>query len=278
MKKKYCLKHFLIFSFLITAIFITGCAKSSAGFGVQDKEYLVRNVIDGDTIELSNGKHVRYIGIDTPETMKKVGTGWLFEPETYGVAAKEYNRELVYGKKVTLEFDMDKTDRHGRWLAYVYVGDTMANLELVEKGYAIVYTFPPNVRYFDRLLEAQEEARRGKRGIWGEVKEISQNKARENTGRFCAIKGIITNISVSSRKIYLNFGDDPEKDLTALIFTGNLPLFAKEGIAPATDYKGRHVEVVGKIEDDRGPVMIIDNPTQIRLIADEQGASSGVSL
>lgn len=111
----------------------------------------VVRVIDGDTIEVSiDGKtyKVRYIGINTPE----VGE-WM------GSEATAKNKELVGGKVVGLEKDVSETDRYGRLLRYVWVGDLMVNAELVRLGCAQVSTYPPDVKYTDLFLQLQREAR-----------------------------------------------------------------------------------------------------------------------
>jgi len=254
--------YFCVITVIITLLLIGICAPGDAG----GKEYLVRNVVDGDTVELANGKKVRYTGIDTPETMKRIGRDWLFDPEAFGVEAKEFNRSMVFKKKVTLEFDVTKKDKYDRWLAYVYVDGKMANEELIRQGLATVYTFPPNVRHLDLLLEAQEDARKKKRGLWGALKSISPGEARNSIGRFRVVTGEVFDVGISPHKIFLNMGSDRSKDLTAVIFTRNIPLFRKKRIDPYSHYRARRVEVVGKIEDQGGPVMIIDNPSQIRII------------
>jgi len=105
---------------------------------------------------------VRYIGVDTPEThhpMRGV--------EPYGMEATEANRKLVDGKTVRLELDVQQLDRYGRTLAYVYLEDgTFVNAWLVENGYAMVMTVPPNVKHQELFLTLQQEAREAKRGLW----------------------------------------------------------------------------------------------------------------
>ena len=105
---------------------------------------------------------VRYIGVDTPEThhpMRGV--------EHYGMEASEANRKLVDGKTVRLEFDVQQLDRYGRTLAYVYLEDgTFVNAWLVENGYAMVMTVPPNVKHQELFLKLQREAREAGRGLW----------------------------------------------------------------------------------------------------------------
>jgi len=125
----------------------------------------VTRVVDGDTIDVSiagTTYRVRYIGIDTPETVdprRPVGC--------YGHEASERNRQLVDGKTVELEKDVSETDDFGRLLRYVWVDGEMANAVLVREGYAVASTYPPDVRYQELFLSLQREARDAGRGLWG---------------------------------------------------------------------------------------------------------------
>jgi len=121
----------------------------------------VIRVIDGDTIEIEGGEKVRYIGIDTPETVHPS------KPiECFGKKASNKNKELVEGKMVRLEKDVSERDRYGRLLRYVWVDDIFVNDYLVRQGYAHVYTYPPDVKYDKQFKDAQEEARKNTRGLW----------------------------------------------------------------------------------------------------------------
>jgi len=133
---------------------------------VLPNEAEVRNVIDGDTIELATGHLVRYIGVDAPESRRKVGQVWVKDPEPFSQAATEANRQLVQGKRVRLAYDVQTRDRFGRLLAYVYVGHRMVNADLLAGGYAQPLTIPPNVRYAERFRALAQEARRARRGLW----------------------------------------------------------------------------------------------------------------
>ena len=131
----------------------------------------VRRVIDGDTITLQDGRTVRYIGIDTPETRRRVGQQWVSDPEPYGRAATQENARLIKGRDVRLEYDVQTHDRFGRLLAYVYVAtpegrEVMVNEELLRRGYAQPLTIPPNVKYAERFRLVSEEARTARRGLW----------------------------------------------------------------------------------------------------------------
>jgi micrococcal nuclease len=132
-------------------------------------EAVVRHVIDGDTVELSSGERVRYLLVDTPET-----TGDT--PECFGPEARARNRTLVEGRRISLRYDAECTDRYGRLLAYVSVGTTDVNARLVADGYACVLHIPPNgasrVREFKAL---QNTAAAGPVGIWAECGEDACN-------------------------------------------------------------------------------------------------------
>ena len=126
----------------------------------------VVRVVDGDTIVVrldGREERVRYIGVDTPETVKPNSP-----VECFGKAASKENRRLVDGREVTLTFDVEQRDRYGRLLAYVRRrGDGLfVNAELVRRGYATTLTIPPNVRYAERFAALARAAREAGRGLW----------------------------------------------------------------------------------------------------------------
>ena len=124
--------------------------------------YKVKRVIDGDTIELENGEKVRLIGIDTPETLPPSK-----EVEYFGKEAGDFTKRMVEGKHVKLEFDVQKRDKYGRLLAYVYLEDsTFLNAELLKQGYATISTYPPNIKYVEEFARLQREAQENNRGLW----------------------------------------------------------------------------------------------------------------
>lgn len=126
----------------------------------------VVSVTDGDTVRVQiDGREdaVRYIGVNTPEVHHPAKG-----EQPGGREAMEVNRSLVQGLTVRLELDVQERDRYGRLLAYVHVGDMMVNAELARRGYAQVMTVPPNIRYQERFLALQREAREQKRGLWAE--------------------------------------------------------------------------------------------------------------
>jgi micrococcal nuclease len=128
------------------------------------KVVAVSYVVDGDTIDISpavgNISRVRLIGVDTPETYG--GT------EPYGQEASAFTTQRLEGRKVALEFDAERIDPYGRVLAYAWLPDgKMFNEVRVRQGFAQVATFPPNVKYVERFLAAQRQARAEDAGLWG---------------------------------------------------------------------------------------------------------------
>ncbi len=126
--------------------------------------YSVREVIDGDTLQLSNGARIRLIGVDAPELH---GPGGL--PEPFAAEATEFVRGAVAtrGGEVRLEFDRVLQDRYGRFLAYVYAGDLFINEELVRQGLARArLEFDYSSYMKARFRDAEREAQKAARGIW----------------------------------------------------------------------------------------------------------------
>jgi micrococcal nuclease len=125
---------------------------------------VVARVVDGDTIVLRGGERVRYIGMDTPESVEP-GT----PVQCYAKAAGRENERLVEGRRVLLRYDAERRDRYGRTLAYVYRArdGLFVNAELVRRGYARVLTIPPNVEHATLFHRLAARARATDRGLWG---------------------------------------------------------------------------------------------------------------
>lgn len=161
--------------FLISCIMLVGCSaikriEFEAGSSAEDKNkpvtYRVTRVVDGDTIVINYGskkEKLRLIGINTPET-KHPTKG----QELFGREASAYAKKLLGNRDVKVKFDVQKKDKYGRLLGYVYLEDgTFVNAHLVEQGYAQVMTVPPNVKYADYFKGLQRKARSAKKGLWG---------------------------------------------------------------------------------------------------------------
>jgi len=126
---------------------------------------MVTRVVDGDTVEVrldGAEEDVRYIGVDTPETVKPGEPVGCFGPQ-----ASSFNHRLVEGKRVRLVFGVERRDVYGRLLAYVYLDGRFVNAELIRRGLARTLTIPPNDRFAGRLKRLEIAAARAGRGLWG---------------------------------------------------------------------------------------------------------------
>jgi micrococcal nuclease len=158
-------------------------ASLSAGESVR-----ITRVADGDTVELGYGRRVRYIGLNAPEINHEFNTA-----EPFGFEARDRNAALVGSSKIRLEFDVERFDAYGRSLAYVFLPDkNMVNEKLLQEGLAYCYYKMPNVKYADRLLQAQRDAMQAQRGIWKD--------GRDKEGRYVGNR--------NSRRLHL--ADCPE--------------------------------------------------------------------
>lgn len=151
---------------LLIAFFLNTACYTSAS-NQAELYFTVTKVVDGDTFWVDDGtekgRKVRLIGVDAPESRRtgRKDVGY------YGKESKAFLIQLLSGKAVKLEYDVDPTDRYGRTLAYAYLKDgTFVNAELVKQGYAMVLTVPPNVKFADEFVKLQKSARNAQRGLW----------------------------------------------------------------------------------------------------------------
>lgn len=161
----------------------------------ENKKYIVKKVFDGDTILLSNNKKVRLLGIDAFEHDQNI----------YGLNGKDFLTMLLLNRNVCIETDIQKNDIYGRTLGYVFIAmsettkQSQANLrklsgiatprsarlamtfineEILKNGYGILYDFPPNIKYIDKLKKAQIYARENMLGIWEKESYIRETPSQ----------------------------------------------------------------------------------------------------
>ena len=135
---------------------------------VSGKFYSIKRISDGDTVVIQDESDkqykIRFIGIDAPESRNVCKRKQV---QVFGSEAKNHLKKLLFNKKIRLEFDVQKIDRYGRTLAYVYLENGLfLNQYLLAKGYARIATFPPNIKYVDVFRKSEEKARRNKIGMW----------------------------------------------------------------------------------------------------------------
>ncbi len=123
----------------------------------------VARVVDGDTVELADGRTVRLLGIDTPETHNPSLNG----PQPLGQEATLRLRDLVEGQTVALEPDTTDRDHYGRLLRHVWRGRTLLSALLAREGLGRAYVLPPDTRHAETIRAAEAEARAAGRGLWG---------------------------------------------------------------------------------------------------------------
>jgi len=147
-------------------------------------------VYDGDTFRAANGQRIRLLGINAPEIAHGTEPG-----QPWGERAKQALIRLIGNRMVRLKLDTEHRDIYGRLLAQVYLRDRRwVNGALVEHGHAVVYTFPPNLRWAAALLRLEKTARERQLGIWGlpRFHVLSATRVgRRHIGQFRLVEGSI---------------------------------------------------------------------------------------
>ncbi len=177
---------------LILSLFLSGCVTQQAikNTDLQNKEKtIVTKIIDGDTVVIQGGEHVRLLGIDTPE-----------KGEPYYSDAKNYLETRVFMKEVYIESDAEDKDQYDRLLRYIWLDDSLVNLEIVQHGLAIA-RFYDNMKYKTEIQEAEALAINQKIGIWSQL-DNNQNNSPQ------------TRASIDNQVITLNNTDVIDSTLT----------------------------------------------------------------
>lgn len=154
----------LIIVILVFSLFISGCItqQTTKNLGQETKEKtIVTKIVDGDTIIIQGGESVRLLGIDTPEKSEK-----------YYSEAKNYLEQRILFKEVYLESDVEDKDQYDRLLRYIWLDNSLINLELVQNGLAIS-RFYDNMRYKEQIQEAETKAIEQRLGLWSQLNPVS---------------------------------------------------------------------------------------------------------
>jgi micrococcal nuclease len=129
----------------------------------------VRRVVDGDTVELTNGQKIRLLNINTPETVK-ANTPVM----CYGEEASGFTKKLLTDKMVQLTQDKEANDQYGRGLRFVFLDgvdtsniENSINAEMVKSGFAKMVVYKPNNTYQREFQTWENEAKEKKLGAWG---------------------------------------------------------------------------------------------------------------
>ena len=266
--KKYYLIFYLILNFAAPASFATEIYRSvdekgrvtysdKPSIGAKPVKILsqpsrqlhqVTRVYDGDTIILEDKKHVRLLGINTPEIESRQRA-----EEPGGVAAKKWLQAQLQENKVYLEYDQVRRDKYKRLLAHVFLPDGKhLNLALLENGLAVVSIIPPNGRYTDKLLQAQQHAEKLKLGIWA-MPEYQPRPINQITTHAKGWQRFIgTPVAIKKNKKYTRLLFNDKVDIR--VANTNLNLF------PALDtYVGKSLEIRGWVARKKDSYTILIN-------------------
>ncbi|HKO07686.1 MAG TPA: thermonuclease family protein [Alphaproteobacteria bacterium] len=225
----------------------------------------VKAVIDGDTLELEDGRVVRLMGIMAakPPLDAEAGRRWPLA-ERAGAAL----RELALGQEVRLVYAGRKSDRYGRLLAQLYRADGLwLEGELLAQGLARVLTHKDNRALASAMLEREREARDKRRGLWAarSFAVLVPEEARRHLDSFELVEGKIDEVNRRGSHEFLRMGTDARSGFTAVLLPESKRLFAAAGIEPAS-LAGRRVRVRGFIRWWNGPIIEVSHPEQIELV------------
>jgi micrococcal nuclease len=218
--------------------------------------YRVKEVFDGDTVQLEDGRKIRLLGINTPEVRHKNE-----DAQAGGDEAKRWLIGKLQNSKVRLETDVEKTDKYKRTLAHLFTeNDEHINLQLVAAGLAAVSIYPPNLLHAEALIKAQDQAEQAGLGMWQRAEyaamPVSSLTDQGHAG-WMRLAGKVVNIRNSRKYSYLEFSSRFE----ARIERKWLPLFPD-----MNGYLGKEVEVRGWLNKNKnGFSMLIRHPSAIKL-------------
>jgi len=217
--------------------------------------YQLKKIYDGDTVLLSNGKKVRFLGVNTPEV-----EGRNKSAQAGGEKAKKWLMMALKNKKIRLETDVEKKDKYGRLLAHIFTEDDMhVNLELIKLGLASVNIYPPSLKYSGEFLLAERQAEQKGLGIWG-IAEYAPKQAEEiKSGQYKGwqrVLGTVKNIRHSRRYSYLNVTDS---------FALKVDRKAQSLFPKLDSYIGKSIEVRGWINKHKNHYsLFMRHPSAIR--------------
>lgn len=223
----------------------------------------VKSAIDGDTVELEDGRRVRLVGLDVP-----------LAPASLGATASAALAELVGGRAAILGLAGRRTDRYGRVLAQLYRDDGLwLQGELLTRGLARVESQADNRALVPVMLAWEGEARAARRGLWAlsAYAVLAPEDARRHLDRFALVEGTVTEVTQSSSRAELHFGATARDGFTALLSPESRRLLVKSGILAKAglaleSLAGRRLRVRGYVRWWNGAVIDVTHPEQIELL------------
>lgn len=186
-----------ILVFICAALSLTACAADS-------EKVFVKTVIDGDTVRLENGETIRLLGINAPEKDFKDRPA-----QPLSLEATLLLKELVEGRTVHLTKGREDKDQYHRTLGYLSLIDgTDVQRALIDRGYAFVVAFPPNIDRLDEYISAEKSAKKKKKGVWAltEYQPTDVSKHSKLQGGFGLVTGKVTKVRSSKKNVRLHLG------------------------------------------------------------------------
>lgn len=228
-------------------------------------------VIDGETIKLDDGREVRLTGILSPRPPPGLAAGASWPP---AVDAEQALSALLTGRSVRIAVKGRHTDRYGHALAHVFLIDgkkeTWIEEKLVEAGHARVASSSEATDCIADLLKVEDKARRAKRGLWAHAAYQIRDAARAHgladfVQSYQIVEGSVREVHERKRRLYLDFGDDWSKDLTAIVSGRDRKRFETAKI-DLKKLKGVKVRLRGWVERWNGPLINLTHPEQIEVL------------
>jgi len=271
-------------------------APTSSSYRETPEISVVARTIDGDTVELEDGRRVRYLGVDAPETDANPNLG---RAEPYGPEAAAFNRQLVERQVVWLLSDTTDRDDYGRLLRWVFLADgTFVQAELIRQGYAFVNIIPPDERFADLLRDLEARARAERRGIWATLLAvptagpapsptaavrlpsptsqaracspelvtgaIGPEQAEAVVGQTATIVFQVVRTHNSGKAVFLNSHDPYQGYFYVVIFPERWSEFPEP---PETYLLGRCVVITGRVQLYRGtPQIVLRDVSQLEVL------------
>ena len=217
----------------------------------------IRDVIDGMTLTLADGRTLRLVGIEAPLR------------GTLGQQAKAALAELVSGRTVDLRFAGNPRDRRGRALAQLYAsaGSVWVQGELLRRGLARVHGTADNRLGIPEMLALERQARRYHRGIWSDraYAVLGPEDAARSAGTFQLVSLTVAAVATGAAQTRLSAGADVHNVLTLTLTPPVMKLCRDAGLDPAA-LKGKRILVRGFIDGKMRPSIAIAFPEQIELL------------
>lgn len=249
-----------LFCFVASSLFLLSARADPAQCGVKqyDETVQVNFVYDGDTIELTDKRRVRFLGINAPEVAHKKKAGQPFGNE----AAQRLQQWLPKNTTVGLVYDEERHDKYGRLLAHVFVdGSESVNARLLTAGLAMTLVVPPNQKFLTCYDDAEQRARDKNAGLWA-LKSYQPQPVKSlgkgNDG-FAIVTGVVRAVGASRDSVWINY----DGNLALRILKKDIHYFAA---VPLDNLAGKVVRARGWIYPSRrGLRMQIRHPAALEI-------------